>query len=701
MWASRGVVPIRVRNGTPGWGVKPRMGTETQFSEHQKKLSAFLQRHRTDVIHTVVLAHDMIASGVAFVCGLILTNTAIGPSSVLPWNMLTATGAVMVTAGALTVWMGLHRGLWRYASVPELVAIAKSTAILIVFLAGADASFGLFTAPTGSATPAMLVMGALMILFMGGTRVAYRLWRNQRVQKHNRARGNIRRVILLGASANAELFVKSARERSDFHFDVVSILDERNRRSGLSLRGIPIVGDLEQVRALCQQAAIRDEPVDSLILTKRAQVYPSKLLEQCIELASDLGLELMRLPEISDLSSESASAGLTPERLQIEDLLNRPQVKLDVSRLKNLIAGEILLVTGAGGSIGSEICRQITRFAPKRVVLVELSELALYEITQELRAVANPETTEIVPLLGDVRDRAAMSDMLEAWSPALVFHAAALKHVPIVEAQPLEGLRTNLIGTRNVADAAKAAGAKAVVILSTDKAVRPTSVMGAAKRLGEVYCQSLDLERTTRFVTVRFGNVLGSTGSVVPLFRRQIAAGGPVTVTHPDVSRYFMTIPEATQLVLHAMEYALSSNSSRGRIYALDMGRPVKIVDLARRMIILSGMKPDVDVAITFTGLRPGEKLAEELFSPAESPEGTAAVGVIAGSPPTYPIAQSRTIVEKIEDAIRRKDEVQALAAVSDAVPEAHLRRSDDIAPEVAAEKAADNVVALSRSVPT
>lgn len=383
------------------------------------------------------------------------------------------------------------------------------------------------------------------------------------------------------------------------------------------------------------------------------------------------GIELLRLPEIGQLGrGKRAYERIVPERVQLEDLLPRRVVSLDREPLKGLFEGATVLVTGAGGSIGSELCRQVLRLRPRRLVLVDNSEFLLHEIDVEL--CREGTAAEIVALLGNVRDRAQMFSYFETQRPDIVFHAAALKHVPIVERQPVEGLRTNVLGTGNVADAASKFDAKAFVLISTDKAVNPTNFMGASKRMAESYCQALDVVGKTRFVTVRFGNVLGSAGSVIPLFARQIAAGGPVTVTHPEIERYFMTIPEAVQLVLHATRSGVSSaDSDRGRIFVLDMGKPVKIADVARKMIRLQGFRPDIDIAIRFIGLRPGEKMFEELFDHGEAIVATDVAGVLSAAPRR--IFDHMTIAQMFEElrvATKEGDRKTADGIVTRLVPE-------------------------------
>jgi O-antigen biosynthesis protein WbqV len=403
-------------------------------------------------------------------------------------------------------------------------------------------------------------------------------------------------------------------------------------------------------------------------------------LASIVAQADRFGLRVRRAPRMTELDQGRTSEEPRPVELRpimIEDLLNRPQVPLDRDGMARLIQGRRVVVTGAGGTIGSELARQVAAFGPGSLVLIDNGEFALWQIDMEL-AETHP-TVRRQSLIADIRDEARIRTVFEALRPELVFHAAALKHVPIVEDNPLEGLMTNAAGTRHVADAARAAGALAMVLISTDKAVNPTSVMGASKRLAEMYCQALDIvARKTgtgmRCITVRFGNVLGSTGSVVPLFQRQLARGGPLTVTHPDMQRYFMTVREAVGLVLQANvlgagEQRLPADQDGG-IFVLDMGDPVKIVDLARQMIRLAGLKPDEDVAIRFTGLRPGEKLFEELFHGKEPPAPTGYPGLLMAHPRTADPAIVGRAIEEIATACRGNQTRLALTLLSRLIPE-------------------------------
>jgi O-antigen biosynthesis protein WbqV len=398
-------------------------------------------------------------------------------------------------------------------------------------------------------------------------------------------------------------------------------------------------------------------------------------VRRLFELSETLALPLARLPRLTDFRRGAERLDVRP--IAIEDLLGRPQTPLDRPAMAALVGGRRVLITGAGGTIGGELARQVAALGPAQLALLDSAEFALYAIDLELGE-QFPELARRA-ILGDVRDRKQLGALLSELAPELVFHAAALKHVPMSEANPEEAILTNAIGTRNVSELCRDAGVSAMVMISTDKAVNPTSVMGATKRLAEAWCQTLDLaERrrrqqgtsSTRYVTVRFGNVLGSTGSVVPLFQRQLARGGPLTVTHPDITRYFMTVREAVELVLQATTLGMADADAGGQIYVLDMGEPVRIVELARQMIRLAGLRPERDIQIAFTGLRPGEKLHEELFHEGEALVETAAAGIRLAHPRTVDGAVLARAFDELEAAARARRSADALAQLAHLVPE-------------------------------
>jgi O-antigen biosynthesis protein WbqV len=543
----------------------------------------------------------------------------------------------------------------------------------------------------------VIVAWAFTIVLLATPRAIYRLYRDRRDLRRNSVgkRQDTKRVLLVGANDNADVFIKTINERTGSRFQVLAILDERGRRTGRVIRGIPVVGGPEELPALMQSFEARDCRPEAIILTRSRDEYQQHAsLDRLIEIAAQQRLELLRLPNLLDVQSVDADLQVQP--IKLEDLLQRPIIKQDQQDVAAMIRGQKVMITGAGGSIGSELSRQIAALAPDRLILVDASEFLLYSIINELSR-STPQLP-MLSLLCNVRERNAVQRAIETEKPDIVFHAAALKHVPIVEAQPLEGIFTNAIGTRNVAEACVAAKVKAMILVSTDKAVNPANVMGASKRMAEMFCQAMDMQSAqhgTRFVTVRFGNVLGSAGSVVPLFEKQIKAGGPLTVTHPEIERYFMTIPEACILVLQAAAQGFDRRNERGRIFVLDMGTPVKIVDLARNLIRLSGLRPDFDIRIVYTGLRPGEKLYEELFSSRETLDQTGTSGILSAFP--RPVDQSLIlrIFDEMERLIAANNIPGALrllrSTVPDFVPSATISaeiRGDDPAGELSYEKA-------------
>ena len=433
------------------------------------------------------------------------------------------------------------------------------------------------------------------------------------------------------------------------------------------IQGVKVYGRLKHLDQVAARFRARDLPISELVVAE-SNVDRTRLSE-IVEAATAAGLKVTRLPNLTATSAVTSSTFIEPKPIELGDLLGRPEIDADFGQVADLIEGRTVLATGAGGSIGSELCRQIATFRPRRLILTDSSEYLAFLLDNELRD-AHPDL-EIVTLLMNVRDRNRVEAVLAQYRPDAVFHAAALKHVPLVEANPLEAIKTNVLGTRNVADAAIANEATAFVMISTDKAVNPTNIMGATKRAAEAYCQALDMiSQKTRFKTVRFGNVLGSNGSVVPLFREQIAAGGPVTVTHPDIVRYFMTIPEAVRLVLNASAHALARQAERGKIMVLDMGKPIRIVDLAERMIQLAGYKPRIDIDIVFTGLRPGEKLYEELFDPSEVQHEQTEEGYFVAAPRVIDKAFLHRTLSGIKTAADREDARRAVELLSHLVPE-------------------------------
>jgi FlaA1/EpsC-like NDP-sugar epimerase len=543
----------------------------------------------------LAFAHDVSASAVCWALAFWLRFNLEIPEGFLP--ALGAAVAAAVPMHAVIFWsLGLYRGSWRYASLPDLKRIAF--ACLLGALA-VPAVLAFLRAGTNVPRSTFILSPLLLATIMAGSRIGYRAWKERALYGHVQLTGEP--VIVIGAGDVTVNLLREIGRSSQWR--AVGILEDDPAWRGQVLMGVRVLGEVKDIGRLALQLdcrhAIVSLPAASASVRRRAA-----------ELAGAAGLTVLTVPSYDDLLSGKVTVSQI-RRIEVEDLLGRDQVVLDDGGLHQLLTDKVVMVTGAGGSIGSELARQIAKFAPARLILFELNEYALYGIEQEfLNSTSKPAVSAIV---GDVRNPSRVRSVFSRFRPAVVFHAAAYKHVPLMEIDNAwEAAQNNVLGTLILARAARDHGAEKFVLVSTDKAVNPTNVMGATKRLSEEVCQALQAATGTRFVVVRFGNVLGSTGSVIPKFREQIARGGPLTVTHPDVTRYFMSIPEAAQLVLQA-----GWMGKGGEIFVMEMGDPVKISDLARDMIRLSGLN-DEDIRIEFTGLRPGEKLFEELLSDSE-----------------------------------------------------------------------------------
>jgi FlaA1/EpsC-like NDP-sugar epimerase len=503
---------------------------------------------------------------------------------------------VVALQAAVFSGFSLYRGRWRFASVADLrrILFAVITATLLISLV-----LGLFRVPVVVPRSVLIINPLLLLLIMGGSRLLYRLWRENQLYGDFHLRGEP--VIVLGAGAAGISLSKELARSSVWH--QVGFLDDDTVNHGRTLNGIKVLGKLGSLSYWVEKLGVAQ-----VIIAMPSASH--QVRKHVFDLASQSGIKALTVPSFDDLLSGRIAISEL-RAVDLDDLLGRDAVQLDDAGLHALLTGKTVMVTGAGGSIGSELCRQIARFTPQNLLLFEASEFALYNMEQELTRTF-PQL-KIICLAGDVRDEARVEQVFAEFKPAVVFHAAAYKHVPLMEQQnSWQAVRNNVFGTWCVASTAQRHGTGKFVLISTDKAVNPTNVMGTTKRLAEMVCQGLQLESGTQFVMVRFGNVLGSTGSVIPKFREQIAKGGPITVTHPEITRYFMSIPEAAQLVLQA-----GLMGEGGKIFVLDMGEPVKIVDLARDLIRLSGLKEE-DIKIEFSGLRPGEKLYEELLADNE-----------------------------------------------------------------------------------
>lgn len=618
-------------------------------------------------LRTAGFLHDLLMAALVFVGSHVLVY---GPASTFAIPHFEWRVALFVAiSGAITYAFSLNRGSWRYASLPDLMAIVKAALTLTAVF-----TIGSFLFDRGMSLPRTVaaMMFPLLVVMLGTPRLLYRLYRENSLafagMLGNEADAAPRRYILVHTlNDRAEAYIRSARSFSKGQIAVIGIIDDRKALHNQQIQGVRVLGDTDSLGRILTQQRLRGVVIEELVIAD-TQINPNELA-RIVEKSNSLRLPVSRLPELGARLDIEGKDLLGRRPIGISDLLDRSEAKLDLLEIRRLIAGRVVLITGAGGSIGSELARQVALLDPKRLVLTDSSEHFLFTIDTQLSEAksAAPMASFIV----DVRDAAHVDRIFAEAKPEVVFHAAALKHVPIVEANGLEGIKTNVLGTRNVADAALRHGAKAFVMISTDKAVNPTNIMGATKRAAEAYCQSLDVaSESTRFKTVRFGNVLGSNGSVVPRFENQIKKGGPVTVTHPEIIRYFMSIPEAVRLVLEASSHGLKSATERGKILVLKMGEPVKIVDLARKMIVLAGKQPDIDIMIEFTGLRQGEKLYEELFSESEAISDAADSAYLIASPRYVDVELLHATIVQIEKACFKENEAAAIDLLRQIVPE-------------------------------
>lgn len=560
----------------------------------------------------IAMMHDFVAIGVAWWLAYLFRFNFDIPSSfltifisTLPW--------IVLTQISFFLWFGLYRGIWRYASLPDVkrivIAVLTGTLCVLAMLG----LLGQFQSIPGSV---IVLAPLLLLLIMGSSRLIYRAWKEHRLYSLESYEAKL--VLVIGAGRTGIDLTKDLARSREWH--VVGMLDDNPRKFGMRLQGVRVLGEIKELPEWVQKLNVSH--VIIAISSVSHRVY-----RQALEMCSGLGVKVMTVPSYSDLISGKAVVSKIRE-IELDDLLGREPVVLDNDGLHGLISDQVILVTGAGGSIGAELCRQLMAFKPDRIVFVELNEFALYNVQEEF--LARFPAANLTFVIGDIKDESRMMQLFSQYKPSVVFHAAAYKHVPLMEeGNGCQALLNNVWGTYVVAKVAIHFAVKKFVLISTDKAINPVSIMGASKRLAEMVCQALqqpnkhDLEsnfckisRKTCFVMVRFGNVLGSTGSVIPKFRDQIAKGGPITVTHADMTRYFMSIPEATQLVLQAG--LMGGTEGGGEVFVLDMGNPVKIIDLARDLIRLSGLTED-DIHIEFTGLRSGEKIHEELLSSNEN----------------------------------------------------------------------------------
>jgi FlaA1/EpsC-like NDP-sugar epimerase len=562
--------------------------------------------------------HDFFAAGISFFAAYVLA-IGLGSTLITP-GIIEKLTLFSIGSAAVFYFFSLNGGSWRYASLPDLTAIVKACSVAVL---GYVLIQFLYSRGEGLPRTVPVVLWLFMIATLAGPRVIFRIAKESGafglLTGISRPKAGATHVLIYGMNDIAEAYIRAVRLRRGADVFIAGLVDDDELKQGRILQGRRVLGTSADLSIVKEVLQLKGLNITELVVADNTMSAHG--LTILVERAVNAGLKITRLPDILRTATIRGNAHIDPKPLEVRDLLGRKEISLTSLEVTRLIEDRTILLTGAGGSIGSELARQISDFNPKRFVLCDISEHFLYSIDLELTE-KHPEI-EFIARIADVRDAKRVNALFAEFRPDVVFHAAALKHVPLVEDNPLEAVKTNLLGTKNCADAALAHGSNVFVMISTDKAVNPTSVMGATKRAAEAYCQILDLKSDhTRFKTVRFGNVLGSNGSVVPRFAAQIAKGGPVTVTHPKIMRYFMTIPEAVTLVLQSSAHGDPGSAERGKILVLNMGKPVLIAELAQRMIQLAGLRPGVDIQIEYTGLRPGEKLYEELFDPSEVEAG-------------------------------------------------------------------------------
>ena len=615
----------------------------------------------------LIALHDVAATAVAFFAAFYLRFEGSEQFVERLPLMLRILPYFLVLSVAVCYFFNLTTTKWRFISLPDALNILRVATLLATSLLVLDY---ILVAPNVHGTfffgkVTIVLYWFLEITFLSALRFAYRYFRYTRVRHHAKAE-DASPTLLVGRTADAEVLLRGIESGAVKRIWPIGILSPSLADRGQLIRNVPVLGNIDDIEDVAADFARRNKPIARAVMLPSAfdaEAHPETFLMR----AKRLRLIVSRLPSLEG----GEAPRLAP--VAVEDLLLRTSSTIDYVRLEALVKGKSVIVTGGGGSIGAEVCQRVVAFGAARLLIIENSEPALYAVTEALAA--QHVEAEVDGRIADIRDRERIFRLMAEFRPDLVFHAAALKHVPILERDWSEGVKTNIFGSVNVADAALAAGAEAMVMISTDKAIEPVSMLGLTKRFAEMYCQALDHDlaqarKRMRLISVRFGNVLASNGSVVPKFKAQIEAGGPVTVTHPEMVRYFMTIREACDLVMTAATHALGALRPTVSVYVLNMGQPVKIVDLAERMIRLSGLQPGIDIEIVFTGMRPGERLNEILFASEEPPVDIGLAGIMAAKPNEPPMPALKNWMVALRQAIENDDFATIKAILKDAVPE-------------------------------
>ncbi|MBH69055.1 MAG: nucleotide sugar dehydratase [Rhodospirillaceae bacterium] len=627
--------------------------------------------HRTKRLFFSYL-HDVTMAGVSFILSLYLR---LG-SDLLTWSkgsIYIGLTIFVLVAALVFLFMRLDRIIWRYVSLGDLGRILQSVILTIVIFVACQFVYNrLDDFPRSFLLIEIFVLTAMI----SAPRFFYRFLKDGELSAFLEKSAHQRtHVLLVGAGNESDLFIREMTRGKEAPYRVVGIIDELGGRIGRNIRGVPVFGNIESMGSTLEKLN-RDGRSPQRVVITNPQL-DGKTVRKISEACEKAGLSVSRMPRVTDLGNMNAQkTDLTVRPIDVEDVLGRRQTILDPSPVSKLISGNRVLITGSGGTIGSELACQVANFNPQEIILFDNSEFLLYKIDLALHELY-PKIKRCA-VLGDVQNKQDVDHLLSKFTPDVIVHSAALKHVPVAENNLIAAVRTNVLGTRNVAMASIKNNAKVMVLISTDKAVNPFNVMGATKRLAELICLSLDKEQNgCKFVIVRFGNVLGSTGSVIPLFERQIAAGGPLTVTHREMTRFFMTVKEAASLVLQAAAMSRNKeNTDKAGVHVLEMGEPIRIVDLARQLIRLSGLSPDKDIKIQFTGIRKGEKLHEELFSESETLMDTEIQGIKFVSSTIGSLASMQKTLRELEEAVLQQDERAVTNLLQKLVPELVLESS-------------------------
>jgi FlaA1/EpsC-like NDP-sugar epimerase len=610
----------------------------------------------------LILAGQILMVLTAFLLAIILRFDGALPGellSILPALILPLI-AIKLTSFSL---LHLFSGWWRYVSLPDLVVLLKANLAASAFYA-LYVGYGPLTVTIPWSV--LVLDGVLCFLLMSGMRVSVRLSRELLCTYSKNCNDEMKRIVVVGSGAVAQTIVREIRQSPKMNGEVVGLVDQDKSRLRHWFQGVQVLTDIEGLGELLRRASI-----DQVILANPA--LDLKQLRRIVATCRKYGVTSKILPNVYEILNEDVSIQHVRD-VKLDDLLGRPSVHLDVENIQQYLGGKRVLVTGAAGSIGQEICRQVAKFGASSIVLFDQAETPLFDVERELKT-SFPAVT-VIPSLSDVRDSAKVDFVFKRFRPEVVFHAAAYKHVPMSECNPVAAVRNNVVGSRNLVNAADRYDVDHFVMISTDKAVNPTNIMGASKRAAEIYVQAMAGHSRTSIVTVRFGNVLGSNGSVVPIFQQQILKGGPVTVTDPEVTRFFMTIPEAVQLVLQA-----GSMGHGGEIFVLDMGEPVRIVQLAEELIRLSGLTPYKDIDLVFTGLRPGEKLHEELLLSEEGVMPTSHEKICVARACRHNLAELNLQLDRLDQACAAMDSEQVMRLIRTLVPEYHAAKESQPIP--------------------